>query len=92
MGRSPSDDGGEDDTGGAAEKDEPLEVLGRSRVNVLVSCSGVFRDLFINQMKRWQPRPTSLSTRTSSASTPSSRPQSSISWYMRPLARVDGIV
>ena len=30
-------------------------------------------------------------TRTLSASTPSNRPQSSISWYARPLARVDGM-
>mmetsp|Transcript_9144 Transcript_9144/g.18367 ORF Transcript_9144/g.18367 Transcript_9144/m.18367 type:complete len:1410 (+) Transcript_9144:239-4468(+) len=28
----------------------PLETLGRPRVDVVVSCSGVFRDLFINQM------------------------------------------
>jgi len=28
----------------------PLEKLGRPRVDVVVSCSGVFRDLFINQM------------------------------------------
>jgi len=28
----------------------PLEELGRPRVDVVVSCSGVFRDLFINQM------------------------------------------
>ncbi|CAM9213486.1 unnamed protein product [Chrysoparadoxa australica] len=28
----------------------PLEDLGRPRVDVVVSCSGVFRDLFINQM------------------------------------------
>jgi magnesium chelatase subunit H len=28
----------------------PLEVLGRPRIDVVVSCSGVFRDLFINQM------------------------------------------
>ena len=27
----------------------PLEVLGRPRIDVVVSCSGVFRDLFINQ-------------------------------------------
>merc|ERR1719221_1380069 len=28
----------------------PLETLGRPRIDVVVSCSGVFRDLFINQM------------------------------------------
>ena len=28
----------------------PLEELGRPRVDVVVNCSGVFRDLFINQM------------------------------------------
>merc|ERR1740117_1967949 len=28
----------------------PLDVLGRPRIDVVVSCSGVFRDLFINQM------------------------------------------
>ncbi|MFL0777010.1 MAG: magnesium chelatase subunit H [Prochlorococcus sp.] len=28
----------------------PLEQLGRPRVDVVVNCSGVFRDLFINQM------------------------------------------
>ena len=28
----------------------PLEKLGRPRINVVVSCSGVFRDLFIKQM------------------------------------------
>merc|ERR1712127_161417 len=28
----------------------PLEKLGRPRVDVVASCSGVFRDLFINQM------------------------------------------
>eukprot|EP00597_Dinobryon_sp_UTEXLB2267_P003576 CAMPEP_0170079374 /NCGR_PEP_ID=MMETSP0019_2-20121128/15771_1 /TAXON_ID=98059 /ORGANISM="Dinobryon sp., Strain UTEXLB2267" /LENGTH=1316 /DNA_ID=CAMNT_0010292799 /DNA_START=302 /DNA_END=4252 /DNA_ORIENTATION=+ len=28
----------------------PLETLGRPRVDVVVTCSGVFRDLFINQM------------------------------------------
>ena len=65
----------------------PLEVLGCPRVDVLVSCSGVFHYLFINQMKRWPPRPTSFLTRTLSASTPSSRPQSSISRYAIPLAR-----
>ncbi len=30
----------------------PLEDLGRPRVDVVVSCSGVFRDLFINQVRR----------------------------------------
>ena len=29
----------------------PLEELGRPRIDVVVSCSGVFRDLYINQMK-----------------------------------------
>ena len=28
----------------------PLEKLGRPRIDVVVSCSGVFRDLFINQI------------------------------------------
>merc|ERR1711971_850078 len=28
----------------------PLEELGRPRIDVVVSCSGVFRDLFINQI------------------------------------------
>lgn len=28
----------------------PLEELGRPRVDVIVNCSGVFRDLFVNQM------------------------------------------
>ena len=28
----------------------PLEDLGRPRVDVVVNCSGVFRDLFVNQM------------------------------------------
>merc|ERR1712185_72522 len=28
----------------------PLEDLGRPRIDVVVTCSGVFRDLFINQM------------------------------------------
>merc|ERR1719356_787252 len=28
----------------------PLEELGRPRIDVVVSCSGVFRDLFINEM------------------------------------------
>merc|ERR1712137_316206 len=28
----------------------PLEELGRPRINVVVNCSGVFRDLFVNQM------------------------------------------
>ena len=27
-----------------------LEELGRPRVDVVVNCSGVFRDLFVNQM------------------------------------------
>ncbi|CAM9566287.1 unnamed protein product, partial [Phaeothamnion confervicola] len=29
----------------------PLEALGRPRIDVVVSCSGVFRDLFINQAR-----------------------------------------
>jgi magnesium chelatase subunit H len=29
----------------------PLEELGRPRVDVVVNCSGVFRDLFVNQME-----------------------------------------
>ena len=28
----------------------PLEQLGRPRVDVVVNCSGVFRDLFVNQV------------------------------------------
>ncbi len=28
----------------------PLELLGRPRIDVVINCSGVFRDLFINQM------------------------------------------
>ena len=28
----------------------PLDELGRPRIDVVVNCSGVFRDLFINQM------------------------------------------
>jgi len=28
----------------------PVEELGRPRIDVVVSCSGVFRDLFINQV------------------------------------------
>jgi magnesium chelatase subunit H len=31
----------------------PLEELGRPRVDIVVNCSGVFRDLFINQMACW---------------------------------------
>ena len=29
----------------------PLEKLSRRRIDVVISCSGVFRDLFINQIK-----------------------------------------
>ncbi len=29
----------------------PLEELGRPRIDVVVNCSGVFRDLFVNQME-----------------------------------------
>lgn len=28
----------------------PVEELGRPRIDVVVNCSGVFRDLFVNQM------------------------------------------
>jgi magnesium chelatase subunit H len=28
----------------------PLEELGRPRIDVVVNCSGVFRDLFVNQV------------------------------------------
>ncbi|OVA03446.1 CobN/magnesium chelatase [Macleaya cordata] len=40
------------DTVGRVNKIEPisLEELGRPRIDVVVNCSGVFRDLFINQM------------------------------------------
>ncbi|KAL3339131.1 hypothetical protein AABB24_027984 [Solanum stoloniferum] len=40
------------DTLGRVNRVEPvsLEELGRPRVDVVVNCSGVFRDLFINQM------------------------------------------
>ncbi len=40
------------DTFGRVNKIEliPLEELGRPRIDVVVNCSGVFRDLFINQM------------------------------------------
>ena len=31
----------------------PLEELGRPRVDVVVNCSGVFRDLFVNQVGVW---------------------------------------
>ena len=34
----------------------PLEELGRPRVDVVVNCSGVFRDLFVNQMLRLDRR------------------------------------
>eukprot|EP00983_Pelagomonas_calceolata_P065838 1148766-Pelagomonas_calceolata.AAC.6 len=30
----------------------PLEELGRPRVDVVVNCSGVFRDLFVNQVRQ----------------------------------------
>lgn len=30
----------------------PLEELGRPRIDVVVNCSGVFRDLFVNQVRR----------------------------------------
>ena len=32
----------------------PLEELGRPRIDVVVNCSGVFRDLFINQVDFYQ--------------------------------------
>ncbi|TKY53357.1 Magnesium-chelatase subunit ChlH [Spatholobus suberectus] len=40
------------DTFGRVNRVEPvsLEELGRPRIDVVVNCSGVFRDLFINQM------------------------------------------
>jgi magnesium chelatase subunit H len=40
------------DSLGRVNKDEliPLEDLGRLRIDVVVSCSEVFRDLFVNQM------------------------------------------
>lgn len=28
----------------------PIEELGRPRIDVVVNCSGVFRDLFVNQV------------------------------------------
>lgn len=31
----------------------PLEDLGRPRIDVVVNCSGVFRDLFVNQVRLW---------------------------------------
>jgi cobalamin biosynthesis Mg chelatase CobN len=31
----------------------PLSELGRPRVDVVVNCSGVFRDLFVNQVGGW---------------------------------------
>ena len=34
----------------------PLEELGRPRVDVVVNCSGVFRDLFINQVRERRDR------------------------------------
>ena len=30
----------------------PLQELGRPRIDVVVNCSGVFRDLFVNQVWR----------------------------------------
>ncbi|MQL41456.1 magnesium chelatase subunit H, partial [Escherichia coli] len=40
------------DTFGRVNRVEPvsIEELGRPRIDVVVNCSGVFRDLFINQM------------------------------------------
>ena len=40
------------DTFGRVNRVEPvsLEELGRPRIDVVVNCSGVFRDLFINQV------------------------------------------
>ncbi|KAH8070539.1 ligase [Aureococcus anophagefferens] len=59
----------------------PLEELGRPRVDVVVSCSGVFRDLFINQMNlldravKMAAEADEPWTRTTCASTPWSRPR-----------------
>lgn len=41
---------------GRVNKIEPvsLEELGRPRIDVVVNCSGVFRDLFINQVSFWK--------------------------------------
>ena len=33
----------------------PLEELGRPRIDVVVNCSGVFRDLFVNQVSHIHP-------------------------------------
>lgn len=45
------------DTFGRVNRVEPvsLEELGRPRVDVVVNCSGVFRDLFINQVRTRDP-------------------------------------
>ena len=32
----------------------PMEELGRPRIDVVVNCSGVFRDLFVNQVRGWR--------------------------------------
>ena len=33
----------------------PIEELGRPRIDVVVNCSGVFRDLFVNQVGGLKP-------------------------------------
>ncbi len=33
----------------------PIEELGRPRIDVVVNCSGVFRDLFVNQVRGCLP-------------------------------------
>jgi CobN/Magnesium Chelatase len=35
----------------------PIEELGRPRIDVVVNCSGVFRDLFVNQVWGCPPPP-----------------------------------
>jgi magnesium chelatase subunit H len=55
----------------------PLEQLGRPRIDVVLSLSGIFRDLLPMQIRllaeaaSWPPAPTSRRSRTTSASTPS---------------------
>jgi magnesium chelatase subunit H len=57
----------------------PLEQLGRPRVDVVVTLSGIFRDLLPLQVKLlarrrcWPPAPTSPRTATSCAATPAPR-------------------
>lgn len=43
----------------------PLEELGRPRIDVVVNCSGVFRDLFVNQV--CSPHSQSIHPHTKSA-------------------------